>query len=135
MLYDSGLPEIRAIVPMADGTVYAAALGGSVAGGRRPPPRPRRAGRRRRSHGHRPVTVEAQSSEIKPPEPKQGSAATAAPAPPAPRKEPALVEMSGVDKSAVYRINPDNTVETLWSSKDENVTIYWPWSTSCFPRT
>src|ERR1019366_1548860 len=27
----------------------------------------------------------------------------------------------GVDKSAVYRINPDNTVETLWSSKEENV--------------
>jgi hypothetical protein len=26
----------------------------------------------------------------------------------------------GVDKSAVYRINPDNTVETLWSSKEEN---------------
>ncbi len=29
--------------------------------------------------------------------------------------------MSGIDKSAVYRINPDNTVETLWSSKEENV--------------
>ena len=31
VLYDSPLPEIRAIVPMPDGTVYAAALGGSVA--------------------------------------------------------------------------------------------------------
>ena len=31
MLYDADLPEIRAIVPMPDGTVYAAALGGSVA--------------------------------------------------------------------------------------------------------
>jgi len=31
VLYDSNLPEIRAIVPMPDGTVYAAALGGSVA--------------------------------------------------------------------------------------------------------
>jgi hypothetical protein len=30
-------------------------------------------------------------------------------------------DTSGVDKSAVYRINPDNTVETLWSSKEENV--------------
>jgi hypothetical protein len=28
---------------------------------------------------------------------------------------------TGADKSAVYRINPDNTVETLWSSKEENV--------------
>src|ERR1035438_9793098 len=31
VLYDSPLPEIRSIVPMPDGTVYAAALGGSVA--------------------------------------------------------------------------------------------------------
>ena len=30
-LYDSSLPEIRAIVTTADGTVYAAALGGGVA--------------------------------------------------------------------------------------------------------
>ena len=30
-LYDYSLPEIRSIVPMPDGTVYAAALGGSVA--------------------------------------------------------------------------------------------------------
>jgi hypothetical protein len=32
-----------------------------------------------------------------------------------------VVDLSGVDKSAVYRINPDNTVETLWISKEENV--------------
>ena len=32
-----------------------------------------------------------------------------------------MADVSGVDKSAVYRINPDNTVETLWSSKEENV--------------
>ena len=31
VLYDANLPEIRAIVPMPDGTVYAAALGGSIA--------------------------------------------------------------------------------------------------------
>ena len=31
VLYDANLPEIRTIVPTADGTVYAAALGGSVA--------------------------------------------------------------------------------------------------------
>ena len=31
VLYDANLPEIRAIVPMPDGTVYAAALGGSTA--------------------------------------------------------------------------------------------------------
>ena len=31
VLYDANLPEIRAIVPAADGNLYAAALGGSVA--------------------------------------------------------------------------------------------------------
>ena len=33
----------------------------------------------------------------------------------------AVADLAGVEKSAVYRINPDNTVETLWSSKEENV--------------
>src|ERR1035441_10726412 len=31
VLYDASLPEIRAIIPQPDGTVYAAALGGSRA--------------------------------------------------------------------------------------------------------
>jgi hypothetical protein len=29
--------------------------------------------------------------------------------------------MTGVDKASIYRINPDNTVENLWTSKEENV--------------
>ncbi len=33
----------------------------------------------------------------------------------------AATEVAGVEKSAIYRINPDNTVDTLWSSKEENV--------------
>ena len=36
VLYNASLPEIRTIVPMPDGTVYAAALGGSVANRSRP---------------------------------------------------------------------------------------------------
>src|SRR5256885_3963433 len=32
-----------------------------------------------------------------------------------------ISDATGVEKSALYRINPDNTVETLWSSKEENV--------------
>ena len=31
VLYNASLPEIRSIVPMPDGTIYAAALGGSIA--------------------------------------------------------------------------------------------------------
>ena len=60
--------------------------------------------------------------EIKPPDAKP---AAQPPAPPpltqvTTQFTPA-VDVSGVEKSAVYRINPDNTVETLWSSKEENV--------------
>ena len=31
------------------------------------------------------------------------------------------MDLTGVDKSALFKINPDNTVETLWSSKEENL--------------
>jgi outer membrane protein assembly factor BamB len=70
-LYDSSLPEIRSIVPMPDGTVYAAALGGSVA------KRAQAAQQAAQGMSGMPtiasttITVEAQAGgEIKPPEPK-----------------------------------------------------------------
>ena len=121
-LYNAPLPEVRALIPTWDGAVYAAALGGSMS---------------RRTFGGvqsmqgvpgsvsvstTTVTVEASADtqsgiEIKPktapPQPAQAAPAVTQAAPP--------VETAGVDKSAIYRINPDNTVETLWSSKDENV--------------
>ncbi|MGH9675234.1 MAG: hypothetical protein ACRD44_18845, partial [Bryobacteraceae bacterium] len=121
VLYDAALPEIRSIVPAADGSLYAVAMGGSlmrgaatpqVSGGLLPGP------------GGAPsisvtVTGEAAQSgvEIKPkPEaPKPGAIAPAATQPPA-----APIEQFGVEKSAVYRIMPDNSVETIWSSKEEN---------------
>jgi sugar lactone lactonase YvrE len=123
VLYDSGLPEIRAIVPMPDGTVYAAALGGSVAR------RAQAAGQGTQNAnpaGTVPtvtttVTVEAQSSEIKPPDATKPQTQRAAPVPTTPTAQATpLPEASGAEKSAVYRINADNTVETLWSSKEEN---------------
>jgi hypothetical protein len=123
VLYDSGLPEIRAIVPMPDGTVYAAALGGSVAR------RAQAAGQGTQNAnpaGTVPtvtatVTVEAQSSEIKPPDAtKTQTRAAPVPAVQTPAQSTPLTEASGADKSAVYRINADNTVETLWTSKEEN---------------
>jgi hypothetical protein len=121
VLYDSSLPEIRAIVPMPDGTVYAAALGGSIA------QRAQSAAQAAQSVAGAPatiasttITVEAQAgSDIKPPEAKPQPQPAAAPQAPAPATQ--LTDVSGVEKSAVYRINPDNTVETLWSSKEENV--------------
>ena len=128
VLYDSSLPEIRAIVPMPDGTVYAAALGGAIAN-RSGPTTPGAA-------APMSVTVTAPATSItvtdsadtnaqagaeikpKPDAAKQGAAQPAAQSTSA---GTALTEIPGVEKSAVYRINPDATVETLWSSKEENV--------------
>ena len=123
VLYDANLPEIRAIVPSADGNLYVAALGGSVA---------RRigslnaganaAGTAVVSQTVATVTVTDQQAGLnQPPKPEasknagaaQSSLVTAVPA--------ATVDYAGVDKSALYVIHPDNTVETLWSSKEENI--------------
>jgi hypothetical protein len=124
VLYDSTLPEIHAIVPMPDGTVYAAALGGSVA----KQTAAAQASQSLTSNGApgtavtTTITVEAaNAAEIKAPavvaaQPIAGAAAAQSAAQTTP-----AIDVSGVEKSAVYRINPDNTVETLWSSKEENV--------------
>jgi hypothetical protein len=124
VLYDANLPEIRAIVPAPDGTVYAAALGGSLS---------RRAlGGVSSQQGVPPsasvptttasITVEAQGgAELRPkPEAPKGAATAQAPAAAA-MPATAAVDLTGVEKSAIYQIGSDNTVETLWSSKEENV--------------
>ena len=123
VLYDANLPEIRAIVPMPDGTVYAAALGGSVAN---------------RSGPLTPglstpmsVTVTAPATSITVTDssvqagpdvkPKAAPAASGQAVQAVNATTTPLTEIPGVEKSALYKINPDATVETLWSSKDENV--------------
>jgi WD40 repeat protein len=123
VLYDANLPEIRSIVPMPDGTVYAAALGGSIAnrGGPQSPA----------LSAPISVTVTAPATSItvsdtaaqagpdikpKPDASRQAAAATQATQVASP-----VVEIPGVEKSALYKINADGTVETLWSSKEENV--------------
>jgi hypothetical protein len=130
VLYDANLPEIRAIVPMPDGTVYAAALGGSVA--------KQAAAAAQATQNNTvtapPVTVTVSADAI-------GSSANTAgikaaeikpqdikPQQPAQVQTPTQVTSSfsaggdtNVEKSALYRINPDNTVETLWTSKEENI--------------
>ena len=125
VLYDAPLPEIRAIVPMSDGTVYAAGLGGSIA------KRSQSANQAAQGTGTTgtavtstitSITVEAQASEVKPPDPSKQQTPSIAPSTPQVSTQFApITDASGVDKSALYRINPDNTVETLWSSKEENV--------------
>jgi hypothetical protein len=126
VLYDANLPEIRAIVPMPDGTVYAAALGGSIA---KQAAAASQAAQNASSGAAvsgttTTITVEAQAAgpgqEIKPPAPAQGAQSVTT-TPQVSTAFTPVVDLSNVDKSALYRINPDNTVETLWSSKDENV--------------
>jgi hypothetical protein len=108
VLYDANLPEIRAIVPMPDGTVYAAALGGSIA--------KRAQAANQAAQGNNGTSSGVTSSVTTPP-----AAPAQASTPQVSTQFTPVVDVSGVDKSAVYRINPDNTVETLWSSKEENV--------------
>jgi WD40 repeat protein len=117
-LYDANLPEIRAIVPAPDGTIYAAALGGSIA---------RRTGA---AAGPAVSTDAVTAPTISVTVTDAQGGITPAPKPDAVRSttlvQPTVVstaattEVLGVDKSALYKINTDNTVETLWSSKEED---------------
>jgi sugar lactone lactonase YvrE len=125
VLYNANLPEIRSIIPMPDGAIYASALGGSVANRTTP--------LSTSLSSPLNVTVTAPTTsitvtdsgnsqadtEIKP----RANAPSAAAPQPVQQLGPAspLTEIPGVDKSAIYKINPDDTVETLWTSKEENV--------------
>lgn len=119
VVYDANLPEIRAISLAPDGTIYAAALGGSVA--------------KRATAAQNAVTApgttisvtatatsitvnEAQAGAVAPP----GVAAAKPAVTAAPLASP-LIEIPGVEKAAILRIHPDGIVETLWSSKEENI--------------
>ena len=123
VLYDTSLPEIRAIKPMPDGTIYAAALGGALSNRTGMPAT--------YSTGATAITVTAPATSVtvtdtqaNPPDvkPKAGAAtATQSATQQTTTAATPAVEIPGVDKSAIYRINPDNTVETLWTSKDENI--------------
>jgi WD40 repeat protein len=122
-LYSAGLPEIRTIVAAADGTIYAAAMGGSIAArGVSQMPISIASGIGGAAASATSVTVTDSSSAQAGPDVKM-AAKQAAPQQAVQQVLPSLpvVETPGVDKSAVYRINPDNTVETIWSSKEENI--------------
>lgn len=126
VLYDANLPEIRSILPTGDGTIYVAALGGSTA---------KRSGNATGTGTGQggtmltaPTTTitvtdsgaSAQSGpELKAPKVEQPKPA-AQPSQPA-SVQTAATDVAGVEKSAIYKIHADNTVETMWSSKDENI--------------
>lgn len=123
VLYDSSLPEIRAVAVNADGSILAAGLGGAVA----KKVQATQPGNQNQQQDGAPaaysVTVTAAESDIKPPEVKAPPIATTPAAAPQPTTQTATAvqDVSGVERSAIYRINADNTVDTLFSSKEENV--------------
>ena len=130
ILYDSDLPEIRAIAVNPEGVVYAAAMGGAVS---------TRSAATATSTAVQPggavvattptvvtvteakpsgVSAESdQSAKSAPQSTSSGSSVSGSAA----TSNTAVVEVSGVVKSAIYRISPNHTVETLRSSKDDNV--------------
>ncbi len=130
ILFDSNLPEVRAIAIDPDGVIYAAAMGGAVA------TRSAAAGSTATISAGTVVattptviTVTEGKQNVPPPNNEQAGVKPAEQAVPAPSStsasaatsNTAVVEVSGVEKSAIYRISPDRTVETLRSSKDDNV--------------
>jgi hypothetical protein len=126
VLYDANLPEIRSIVPQPDGTVYVAALGGSLAKRAQAATQAAQSGAGGTTVQAAPtsITVEAQATQSGSEFKTQTEATKPTPVTPTPQVSSQFtpaVDLNGVERSAVYRINPDNTVETLWSSKEEDV--------------
>ncbi|MCC6537055.1 MAG: hypothetical protein IT162_05865 [Bryobacterales bacterium] len=128
VLHDAALPEIRSIVTAPDGAIYVAAMGGSVSkqsAAAASAQSTASSGVQATAAVTTTITVTdegagAQGGLDKPKTPPAAAAAQTASATPAPAAAPA-VEYAGVEKSAVYRVNADHTVDTLWSSKEENV--------------
>ena len=131
VLYDSSLAEIRSIHVASDGFIYAAAMGGSTAKAQQ--------GGTTVSAGDvvispvvTSITVTASEAQAppRPPEaPKQNTPPAQQPqnpVPPATTTPAPATNFPGAQKSALLRIAPDNTVETLWTSTDENVYALLP---------
>lgn len=125
VLYDANLSEIRAIATAPDGTIYAAAMGGGLGkktGVAAATSLTSGAGQTGVVTTSITVTDSANAQSGLEVKPKVDQAKPAAQGtPPAMMAITPAVEYAGVDKSALYKINLDNTVETLWSSKDESI--------------
>jgi hypothetical protein len=130
VLYDSTLPEIRSIAVDPSGSIYAAAMGGAVS------TRSATAAAATTTSSAGPVVATtptvitvteasqntpASDAETVPKPTGDQSKAASAVSSSATTSTTAVVEVSGVEKSAIYRIGPDHTVETLRSSKEDNV--------------
>lgn len=121
-LYDSTLPEIRTIIAAPDGAIYAAALGGGLARKMSAAS----AAAITSNTGATPVysasvTVTDQAGLNPAPKPEAPKAAAPSVSTTPVISTASTSDSGNVEKSALYKISPDNTVETLWSSKEENI--------------
>jgi len=115
VLYDSRLREVNAVVVDPKGVIYAAAIGQEGEISVPPPPQPQPPGPERETPptSNRPVPPPVVIPGI-----ESGTTATvtvtaSAAGPPS--------GVSSLPRSEVYRIDPDGTVTTLWSSQNEVV--------------
>lgn len=129
ILYDSSLPEIRSIAVDPSGDIYAAAMGGAVA--------TRSATTATATTSTTGAVVATTPTVITVTEASHSAPTSDTETVPNPTTDQsktassissastasttAVVEVSGVEKSAIYRIHPNRTVETLRSSKEDNV--------------
>jgi sugar lactone lactonase YvrE len=123
VLFDANLPEIRSLLPMPDGSIYVAALGGSLAkrGGTPGVISGLPSGQMVTAPGTSITVTDSQAGlDVKPKaqEPRPVVTSTLSATSPASVQ---AYEVAGVEKSAIFKVFPDNTVENVWSSKDENV--------------
>jgi hypothetical protein len=119
ILYDSTLPEIRAIAVDTSGVIYAAAMGGAVA------TRGATSGTAATQAVNivtatTPTVITVTDAAESTPDTSfiksQSGVATAIGTTTA-----SVVEVGGAEKSAIYKIKLDHTVETIRSSKDDNI--------------
>ena len=128
ILLDSTLPEIRSIVVDPHGVVYVAAMGGAVSTRSLVTSSGAASSSAVIASSPTVITVteahqgglnvqsdqsglKAGAGEAKPP-------STTTPTTPS---TPSVVEVGGVQKSAIYRIAPDHAVDTIRSSKESNI--------------
>ena len=121
VLYDAPFTEIRSVLPQKNGEILFLAMGGAAARRSQTATQPTSAS----PAGTMPqvtttitVTEEAQAGiDLKP---KPAPAAT----PQTPAATPvvsSMLDVPGLDRSAVYRLNPDLTVDSLYVTKEESL--------------
>ena len=123
VLYDSTLPEIRTIISRPDGTIYAAALGGSLnkRSGAAGAISSLTSGTMVTAPGTSITVTDTQAGVELKPKTEAGKPVVSSTLSTGNLVGTQTYEVAGVEKSAIYKINPDQTVETIYSSKDENI--------------